>query len=52
MPNFFSRDESNIIIEHMDIRHPLSTLRSLLQKRLSIDLSDYKFWLQDAQMVS
>lgn len=45
-------DENNIIVEHMDIRQPLLTLRSLLQKRLSVNLSDYKFWLQDAQMVS
>lgn len=35
----------------MDIRYPLSTLRNMLQKRFNIDLSDYKFWLQDAQMV-
>lgn len=36
----------------MDIRQPLSTLRNLLHERLNIDLSDYEFWLQDAQMVN
>ncbi|KAL0280584.1 UNVERIFIED_CONTAM: hypothetical protein PYX00_001838 [Menopon gallinae] len=46
-----SMDQNGIIIEHMDIRYPLSTLRSMLQKRFNIDLSDYKFWLQDAQML-
>lgn len=35
----------------MDIQYPLSMLRNILQKRFNIDLSDYKFWLQDAQMV-
>ncbi|KAK6645417.1 hypothetical protein RUM43_001694 [Polyplax serrata] len=43
--------ENGIIIEHMDIQCPLSTLRNILQKRFNIDLSDYKFWLQDAQML-
>jgi GA-binding protein transcription factor alpha len=39
-------------MQHMDIREPLSTLRILLEQRLGIELTDYQFWLQDAQMVS
>lgn len=39
-------------MQHMDIREPLSTLRSLLEERLSLDLTEYTFWLQDTQMVS
>ena len=49
---YFSSEDSNIIIQHMDIRQPLSTLRNLLHQRLNIDLNDYEFWLQDAQMVN
>lgn len=41
-----------ILMQHMDIREPLSTLRSLLEERLTIDLKNYSFWLQNAQMVS
>ncbi|EFN87457.1 DNA-binding protein Ets97D isoform X1 [Harpegnathos saltator] len=40
-----------ILMQHMEIREPLSTLRSLLESKLQIDLSDYSFWLQDAQML-
>ncbi|XP_029178840.1 DNA-binding protein Ets97D [Nylanderia fulva] len=40
-----------VIMQHMDIREPLSTLRSLLEERLSIDLKNYSFWLQNAQML-
>lgn len=40
-----------VLMQHMEIREPLSTLRSLLEAKLQIDLSDYSFWLQDAQMV-
>lgn len=43
--------EDGIIMQHMDIREPLATLRDLLVQRLGIDLSNYSFWLQDAQMV-
>ncbi|XP_058800800.1 DNA-binding protein Ets97D isoform X2 [Phymastichus coffea] len=39
-----------VIKQHMDIREPLSTLRNLLEQRLSIELLDYTFWLQDTQM--
>lgn len=41
-----------ILMQHMDIREPLSTLRNLLEQRLGVELTDYSFWLQDAQMVS
>lgn len=40
-----------IFTQHMDIRTPLSTLKTLLEHRYSLDLSDYSFWLQDSQMV-
>lgn len=46
-------DDSNegVLMQHMDIREPLSTLRNLLEQRLGVELTDYSFWLQDAQMV-
>ncbi|XP_059484319.1 DNA-binding protein Ets97D-like isoform X2 [Neocloeon triangulifer] len=45
-------DPSDIIILHMDISEPLTTLRSLLEAKLGgIDLTGYKFWLQDSQML-
>lgn len=40
-----------VLMQHMDIREPLSTLRNLLEQRLGVELTDYSFWLQDAQMV-
>ncbi|XP_076300461.1 DNA-binding protein Ets97D isoform X1 [Lasioglossum baleicum] len=40
-----------VLIQHMDIREPLSTLRNLLEQRLGVELTDYSFWLQDAQML-
>ncbi|GAB1866982.1 Dna-binding protein ets97d [Camponotus japonicus] len=40
-----------ILMQHMDIREPLSTLRSLLEERLSIDLKNYSFWLQNSTML-
>lgn len=39
-------------MQHMDIREPLSTLRTLLEQRLGVELTGYQFWLQDAQVVS
>ncbi|XP_076683737.1 DNA-binding protein Ets97D isoform X2 [Andrena cerasifolii] len=39
-----------VLMQHMDIREPLSTLRNLLEQRLGVELTDYSFWLQDAQM--
>lgn len=41
-----------VLIQHMDIREPLSTLRNLLEQRLGVELTEYSFWLQDAQMVN
>lgn len=40
-----------VLLQHMDIRQPLSTLRTLLEDRLSLDLKNYSFWLQNAQML-
>jgi GA-binding protein transcription factor alpha len=50
----FSRDDdaAGVLMQHMDIREPLSTLRTLLEQQLGVELTDYQFWLQDAQMVS
>lgn len=44
--------ESDIIMEHMDIREPLSNLKKLLEHRLGADLSGYMFSLQGSQMVN
>merc|ERR1719357_322466 len=41
--------EGGILCQLMDIREPLLNLRQVLEQRLSIDLSDYDFWLQDSQ---
>ncbi|GLG97764.1 DNA-binding protein Ets97D [Gryllus bimaculatus] len=43
--------ESGVLMQHMDIREPLSTLKLLLEQRLGVELTDYQFWLQDAQML-
>ncbi|XP_011172544.1 DNA-binding protein Ets97D isoform X2 [Solenopsis invicta] len=40
-----------VLMQHMDIREPLSTLRSLLEDRLNVDLKNYSFWLQNTQML-
>ncbi|XP_062572893.1 GA-binding protein alpha chain-like [Saccostrea cucullata] len=37
----------NLIIQHMDIAEPLSTLKQLLELRLQCTLSDHQFYLQD-----
>lgn len=37
-----------VVIQHMDIAQPLSTLRRLLEAQLNISLHDYEFWLQDS----
>ena len=37
----------NLIIQHMDIAEPLSTLKSLLEMRLQCSLNDHQFYLQD-----
>lgn len=38
----------NIIIQHMDIAEPLTTLRKLLENRLQCSLHDHEFYLQDS----
>ncbi|XP_034233910.1 DNA-binding protein Ets97D-like [Thrips palmi] len=43
------QEDDDVIVQHMDIREPLSTLKELLEQRLAVDLSDYEFWLQDSQ---
>ncbi|XP_011881306.1 PREDICTED: DNA-binding protein Ets97D isoform X2 [Vollenhovia emeryi] len=40
-----------VLMQHMDIREPLSKLRTLLEDKLTIDLKNYSFWLQNAQML-
>jgi GA-binding protein transcription factor alpha len=37
-----------VVIQHMDISQPLSTLRRLLEAQLSISLAGHEFWLQDS----
>ncbi|XP_069115151.1 GA-binding protein alpha chain-like isoform X1 [Argopecten irradians] len=37
----------NLIIQHMDIAEPLSTLKSLLEMRLQCSLAEHQFFLQD-----
>jgi len=58
-PSFTLEDTANgdynndgILLQHMDIREPLSTLKELLETRFMIDLKNYSFWLQNAQMVN
>ncbi|KAI4472758.1 hypothetical protein M0802_016518 [Mischocyttarus mexicanus] len=52
LDNSINGDEyDGILMQHMDIREPLSKLRNLLEQRLGGDLTDYSFWLQDAQML-
>lgn len=38
----------NLIIQHMDIAEPLSTLKRLLEIRLQCSLADHQFYLQDS----
>lgn len=45
-------DSSDSLLQHMDIREPLATLKLLLEQRLSVELPGYEFWLQNAQMAS
>lgn len=46
-----SSEELIEVVQLMDIRTRLSRLRSMLERRLNTDLSDYTFWLQDAKML-
>lgn len=41
----------DLLIVHMDIRHPLRKLQGILEKRTGSSLDDFSFWLQDAQLV-
>ncbi|KAK3756671.1 hypothetical protein RRG08_027087 [Elysia crispata] len=38
----------NLIIQHMDIAEPLSTLKRLLELRLQCSLAEHQFYLQDS----
>lgn len=42
----------NYIMQHMDIRKPLSTLCRLLELRLGVELHGFSFVLQGTQLVS
>ena len=42
----------NLIIQHMDISEPLTTLRRLLEDRLGCSLANHDFYLQDTVAVS
>lgn len=43
--------ESNCIMQHMDIREPLSKLKKLLEQRLGLELPGFVFCLQGSQIV-
>lgn len=43
--------ESSVIMQHMDIREPLSKLKKLLENRLGVELPGYVFYLQGAQLL-
>lgn len=49
--NMDTDSESNCIMQHMDIRDPLSKLKKLLEQRLGVELPGYMFCLQGTQMV-
>lgn len=38
----------NIVVQHMEITEPLTTLRELLEARLSCSLAEHEFYLQDS----
>ncbi|XP_050501591.1 DNA-binding protein Ets97D isoform X2 [Diabrotica virgifera virgifera] len=42
---------SDYIMQHMDIREPLSKLKKLIEKRLGVSLQGYAFSLQDVQIL-
>ncbi|GLV36719.1 Ets at 97D [Carabus blaptoides fortunei] len=44
-------EEDYSLMQHMDIREPLSTLKQLLEQRLRVELPGYEFWLQNTQML-
>lgn len=50
--NMDDDSDSNCIMQHMDIREPLSKLKKLLEQRVGFDLPGYQFCLQGNTMVS
>ena len=48
----FDDECQNVVIQHMDIGEPLTTLRKLLEAQLGIHLTHHEFWLQDNIQVS
>lgn len=42
-------DDDLSLLQHMDIREPLSSLKFMLEQRLGIELPGYEFWLQESQ---
>lgn len=49
--NIDTDPDSNCIMQHMDIRDPLSKLKKLLEQRLGVQLPGYVFYLQDTKML-
>ncbi|KAH8407043.1 hypothetical protein KR222_004777, partial [Zaprionus bogoriensis] len=47
--NDVENEPDDIIIVHMDIREPLSTLKKLVEQKIGVELQYYTFCLQDAQ---
>ncbi|XP_030558907.1 DNA-binding protein Ets97D [Drosophila novamexicana] len=47
--NDAENEPDDIIIVHMDIREPLSTLKKLVEQKIGVELHYYTFCLQDAQ---
>lgn len=41
----------NIVVQHMEITEPLTTLRELLEARLSCSLAQHEFYLQDSLLL-
>lgn len=50
--NTVPHPHSQYLMQHMDIREPLTKLRKLLENRLGIILRGYVFALQGVQIVS
>lgn len=50
--NTVPNPHSQYLMQHMDIREPLTKLRKLIEKRLGVNLQGYLFTLQGVQIVS
>lgn len=50
--NMVPNPHSQYIMQHMDIREPLTKLRKLIENRLGVKLPGYVFALQGVQIVS